>query len=283
MLQALLHNKLTKYFNSPYEVEDLLTSVVIGSCAYVSYDTALLPFLRESRDVDGQNLVGALGDVESVAYDFWPNWRPIGCEPSAGPNDSAIQLPPESDGRESEPEAGNRGAQPEVLLTFTRKMQPPALVLVEAKLNSGKSSSPTAVGPVQDQLGRYWLHLRERAKQEGAEAVAIVYVTSGLRFPQPDFEKTQEELKRKGKPAARLFWLSWCHFVAAISQANAPSLPRILADVLYLLVERWGLAGTMREWPKAPVLSGVPWHFPLGWRWPRPATGFPAWGFKIRS
>jgi hypothetical protein len=35
MLQVLLHDKLNKYLiKSPYEIEDLLTSLVFGTCAY---------------------------------------------------------------------------------------------------------------------------------------------------------------------------------------------------------------------------------------------------------
>jgi hypothetical protein len=280
MLQALLHDKLTRYLTkSPYEVEDLLTAVVIGSCAYVPHDAAVLPFLRKARDADGKDLGEALIDVECVVYDFWPNWSPIGGEASAGSNASTEALMA-SNGREGEPQAGGRGAQPEVLLTLTRKSKPPALILVEAKLFSGKSSFPTKEGPVNDQLGRYWLHLRERARREDGEAVAIVYVTSGLRCPRTDFEETQDELKRKNKPAAPLFWLSWCHFTAAVRpQAHAP----ILADVIRLLEERWGLATVMREWPQPPVLPGVHWRFSLGWRWPQPPASSPAWEFKTRS
>jgi hypothetical protein len=270
MLQALLGDKLTRYFTkSPYEVEDLLTSVVFGSCAYVPHDLAVLPFLAKARDAEKNFLGEALRGVERVAYDFWPNWRPIHGEPSADANGLVDQAPADNDGRENGPEPGTRGAQPEVLLTLMRKAKPPALVLVEAKLFSGKSSLPTETGAVNDQLGRYWLHLRDRAVRQDAEAVAIVYVTWGLPCPPGAFEETQEELKRKGQPPAPLYWLSWCHFEAAVAPLHCSP---ILADVLRLLVETWGLSAVMREWPEAPMLPSARWRFILDWRWPRTAA-----------
>ena len=284
MLQALLHDKLTRYFTkSPYEVEDLLTSVVIGSCAYVPHDLAVLPFLGEARDANGTKLGEVLRDVEHVAYDFWPNWSSIGGARPTEPNSSDAsdaEALPDAAGHDVEPELGARGAQPEILLTVTRRAQPPALVLVEAKLLSQKSSRSTETGAVNDQLGRYWLHLRDRANRQGAEAVAIVYVTAGLRRPPMDFEETQKELKLKGAPAAPLFWLSWCHFAAVVRQQH--SAP-ILADVLSLLVNTWGLSATMGEWPETPVLVGAHWRFPVSWRWPQVAVDCPAWQFKTRS
>jgi len=190
-----------------------------------------MPFLNMARDSSKKQLGEELGCVESVAYDFWPDL----------------------------------GGEPDVLLTLTRKEMPPALILVEAKLDSGKSQ-PTGTGPVKDQLGRYWVGLQELAGNKAA-AVAIVYVTSHLRYdipgrpcPRRDFDETQEELTRNGVPPAPLYWLSWCHFENAVRHANKRSMPSILDDLCRVLMERYGLAQAMAQWPQ-------------------PSAEFPAWTF----
>ena len=48
MLQAILHGKLDRWLSKDaYTIEDLLTSVVLGSACYAPHDQALLPFLRK--------------------------------------------------------------------------------------------------------------------------------------------------------------------------------------------------------------------------------------------
>lgn len=63
------------------------------------------------------------------------------------------------------------------MLRFERDNAPAVWVLVEAKLWSDKSSHATSDGPVNDQLGKYWVEFERRARREGAEALAVVYVT----------------------------------------------------------------------------------------------------------
>jgi hypothetical protein len=177
--------------------------------------------------------------------------------------------------------------EPELILRLTRPTGSPALVLVEAKLWSGKSSWPTLEGEVNDQLGKYWVHLEEAAKKENAQPTGIVYITQSLRFPDDDFAETQLELQRKHQREAPLFWLSWRHFEGCVRQGDryppAATLP-ILNDLLTLLVEKWGLAEVrMGPWPKSPDLPHTEWRFPLSWRWPKTLTEFPPWDFRARA
>src|SRR5689334_12664147 len=129
MLQALLHDKLARYLcKSPYEIEDLLTSVVFGSCAYAPHELGLLPFLGYAKNELQGYLRPLLGEVESVGYDFWPEWRPDRAEPS----DSSAQCSPDFPGPEAPAEpasiASVQRAQPELLLRFSRRDGRPALV-----------------------------------------------------------------------------------------------------------------------------------------------------------
>src|ERR1044071_3591005 len=88
MLQALIKQKIDRYFNTPpYQIEDLLTSVVFGSCAYVDMHKGLLPFLYRAKDAIGnasRRLTDLLGYVESVEYEFWPSWGSTSLQMSDG-------------------------------------------------------------------------------------------------------------------------------------------------------------------------------------------------------
>lgn len=256
MLKALLAEKLNDEFvRSPYSIEDLLTSVVLGTCSYLPPHVALLPFLSRARMLDGSLLADQLEDVEAVDAVFWPFW-------------DAVDRPIASVG----------GAEPDLLLRLTHRDGQRSLLVVEAKLLSGKSSLPTSDTRVTDQLGKYWVHLLRQAALLHARALGIVYLTAGLATPLTDFEQTQGELRAKAAPAAPLYWLSWRHFVGCVASADGGPM---LADLIKLLSEQWALTEiVMRPWPAAPRGTSS-WRFDPSWRWPAPVLSRTDWDFDV--
>lgn len=82
MLQALLHGKLDRWLSKDaYAIEDLLTSVVLGSAYYAPHDRALLPFLSKAVDEHGKPLGTHLTQVASTTAEFWPNWGAATIDP----------------------------------------------------------------------------------------------------------------------------------------------------------------------------------------------------------
>jgi hypothetical protein len=258
MLVGLLHGKIDRHLTRPaWEIEDLLTATVLGSCRYVPHAEALLPFLGRAVDQHDRKLATALIDVTSVDIhgdeSFWPRWAKDSAEsPDAGWN------------------------EPELVIKMRRADGSSAWVLVEAKLLSGKSSMSSEAGAVTDQLGRYWLDMRERAMAAGADALAIVYLTTGISRPDVELTATQRELSAKGKPAAPLYWLSWRGFVEVAGESEHP----ILRDVCRLLRDEWQLVPIvpMGAWPARRAAQCV-WTFAEGWRWPSSPRRSVSWTF----
>lgn len=258
MLIGLLRGKLERHLTRPArEIEDLLTATVLGSCCYVPAEAALLPFLSRAIDASDRLLGDELQSVVDATIDadsFWPRWA--------------------RSTHEADPAGWN---EPEVVLRLRRRDGTEAWVLIEAKLISGKSSLPREDGRVTDQLGKYWLDLRQRAADAGATALAIVYVTTGLRRTDADFVSTQAELHAKGYPPAPLYWLSWRSFVEVAESRPDP----ILRDVCRLLREQWRLAPVeaMRAWPHSTSPASR-WTFASNWRWPAAQHHALGWSFE---
>lgn len=266
MMIGFLRGKLGRHFlRPPFEIEDLLTATVFGACSYVDADIALLPFMSAARDANGQRLGARLEEVTAVKYSFWD--RSLGETESY---DSDLQ-----DGS-SEP-----GAEPELVLRFQQPSGPDLLVLVEAKLLSGKSSRPSRDGPVTDQIGKYWLRLQREAEATGAVAIGVVYVTRGAGFPSDEVEETQGELVQKGHARAPIYWLSWRIFVEVLGHETRAKY-RVLDEVVQLLKEHWGLAPAlpMEPWPPRPK-EFLSWSFLAVWSWPGPPGALQPWIFTM--
>lgn len=277
MIQVLLKGKLEKEFvRDPFEIEDLLTSVVLGSCEYLPSDRVLLPFLSRARLCDGGARPGpALGEklrgVEGVEYEFWPWWRVQSDEAASGSDgeDGHEEADEPSDGDAS---TSRHWCQPELALRVKDQGGRKAWLLVEVKLHMGKSSRPSLEPTrVDDQLGKYWLALKREAEADGAEALGVVYLTAHNICPFADFRETLDELEKKGRKAAEevvpLYWLSWRHFLDAVPDPCG-SLP-LLRDVRRLVRDYWQLVNVeMASWPSA-IPSGSPWTFSAAasWRW----------------
>jgi hypothetical protein len=245
MLQALIHRKLDRWLGDhpPEEIEDLLTSVVLGSASYAP-DLALLPFLCDAVSLVGERLASKLDGLQVRSVQFWP------------------QL------------AG--GSVPDVLVELCDTGGHRQLLVVEVKLGAGKSSDPSDSGPVTDQLGKYWLSLRHEAVQRTqSSALAVVYLTANIGMPRGDLEATQHELRTKAEPEAPLYWLSWRRFGEVVRHDESP----MLRDCVQLLRERYGLVHIVMKPLGAPPILPDPWRYRGGWRWPMPPRVHTAWRF----
>lgn len=261
MIQALLHNKLKKCDRSPYEVEDLLTSVVFGACEYCNPDEGLVSFLKKAVSIGNRaDLYDVLNEGINIEYEFWPNWR-------QGTTDIPSEKQRNDRTNKDESDELLSGSEPEILLRIKRDNKREAWILIEAKLGSGKSSCQ---GPVNDQLGKYWLQLQHRADKCNAEAIALIYVTAHISLPKWEFVETEDELRKKVKEysGAPFYWLRWRDFPDCINDKS----PRILQDVRSLLIKKWQLIPVeqMKGWPQF-CSDMTKWEF-LPFVWPSPPS-----------
>lgn len=247
MVHALLHGKIADVGGrDPFDVEDLLTSVVFGTASYLEPHLALLPFLSEARTAAGARL--PLPSIDKVACEFWRNWDAIqpGPVPSATP--------------------GAYAAQPELVVRLVDREGRPWMLLVEVKLRSGISSGATDDGPVSHQLAKYWVHLCAQADGEGSTPLGVIFVTEGISLPSHEFEAANEELRRKQHREGDFYWLSWRRFERVV----APGESKQLADLLTLLRERWKLnwVDAAWSWPTCERPSAFKPFFRESWSWP---------------
>lgn len=283
MIQALLHGKLKRALHGdPFKIEDLLTSVVLGGCEYLPMQQALLPFLGRARACDGQHLgnhlSSRLGRVTSVSYEFWPWWdvEKAGQNEDEKTADEELVVPREDD------DEIDRRCQPEVIIKFSRELAPPAWVLVEVKLRSGKSSIPDLRANVNDQLGKYWLALKRETAVANAEPLAVVFLTDHAVCPFEDFQETLQELDQKGarKPGEEVpfYWLSWRHFLESVPETDKD--PALLVHIRRLLKNHWQLVNvSMEPWPPWPALQDV-WGYSVNWSWPSGCPDGNSWSFR---
>jgi hypothetical protein len=246
MLQALIHKKIDRWMpnKNPWEIEDLLTAVVFGSCKYAGIDgweQGLRPFLAAAINSGIKTSATCLnsklppqGTVKNIEYLFWPALSEFAIEMETG-NSVAINK-----------------AIPEVIIILTTEDDWKYYILVEVKLNISKSSYPSLDHLlISDQLAKYWIHLKEKAKLESGKAVAIVYLTPNVSFPRDDIEESKTELMKVGDHDPPIFWISWRQFVPEVEAlTNIRELPPIIQDVIILLSDQWGLVYFKIEpWP----------------------------------
>ena len=220
---------------------------MLGSACYAPPERALLPFLSKAIDERGQLLGTHLSSVTSVTAEFWPKWSASEVASREGGSDS----PAVDEGGEQGPDSITiPRSQPEVVLDVTHGDGKHQLILIEAKLHSGKSSHASGGGFVTDQLAKYWLHLQQESKRRSADALAVVYLTKGSRRPDEDFAASQRDLEAAGCPRAPLYWLSWRELVGVVDLEDSPP---ILRDCVRLPREQWQLEKVeMGPWPSLP-------------------------------
>jgi hypothetical protein len=203
VLYAQLHGKLRWEQET---LEDLLTSNVFGALKYVPASLGLVPFLRRAEGKRAPELVAALAsNVADVSYEFWP--RLASCEP-------------------------------DVLIRLSLEHGPRLLILVEAKLHSGKSTKASGDDePVSDQLAREWQSVQRTAQGEERQPF-LLYVTADYYLPADDIEHSQDELRKKEGAEGLILWLSWRVLGEVARSADSP----LLDEVARLLIERYALS-----------------------------------------
>lgn len=201
MIPALLKGKLTR---SEETMEDLLTSNVFGAFKYAgSPHVALIPFLAQAVNRDGDRLADHLRGVVSAEYEFWP-WL---AEPGAIP------------------------AEPDVLITLTHEDRHRSAVLVEAKYLSGKSSEEDLSPAPSDQLAREYDNLVRRCDRLGIRERFLVYCTAHSAMPMREMESSEREYAAKTTRPLRISWVPWRIIPQLLRDTSEPIL-RDLGEVL---------------------------------------------------
>lgn len=195
MLMALLKGKLS---HEQEKMEDILTSNVFGLLKYLPAENGLLPFLSEAQTPDGVLPLADLPNGTRADYEFWPQWQRGNCA----------------------------FCEPDVLVRLTLPDNSKKLVLVEAKLWSGKSAgADDQVGsvPPNDQLAKEWDNLTIYAQEEVAEPI-LVYLTADLGRPSEAIQESTAEVRLKRGSEATIAWLSWRHLEAFVAGTSDPLL-----------------------------------------------------------
>lgn len=244
MLTAILHNKLRP---DEERMEDLLTAQVLGAASYLPPAACWVPLVASAQTLRGEPL-----DVppmpEDVEVRFWPRWR-------------------HGDGRVTEPD---------VVLRW-----PGALVVLEAKYLSGKSSTTDEERRVvTDQLSRQLVLARREGAAEG-RAWGVLYLTADPVCPRDSLKASIREVATKAgeDDTDRLAWASWTVIRDGFAawQPSRPGDSRLARDLVgYLTRLGFGrFAGVRTHTPVPP-----PWRFSgSGLRWP--ATPLPpSWRFS---
>ncbi len=240
MLQALLKGKVEQWFTKPpWDIEDLLTSVVFGSADYAGIDgwkKIVMPFIGgavlspSDRDLLREKLPT---EIKEVKYYFWPTF--------ANFQHKYVE-------KDSSKRAVNffnvAASEPDLIIKLTDSSGRVFLILVEVKLLSSKNCA-TSEKPrdITDQLAKYWLHLLEQSRKEKAIPLALVYIKPGLGYPHDEIQDSKKILGRVGEVSPKIYYQSWYSLpiVASESKHLPNPIPRILEDVVQLFKVKWGM------------------------------------------
>jgi len=193
MIDALLHGKFSR---NQENMEDILTSNVFGILKYNSDRRPLLQFLSKATSTNGQPPFSTFPDSAEIHFEFWP-WL----------NDIA------------------GGCEPDVLLRIKYVGRQNYLVLIEAKLWSGKSSlakppshfDNNSDALVVDQLAREWRCLKALADSEKTDPI-LIYLTADTICPTDDILASHNALSSCSGETGRIFWLSWRYLPSILDQ-----------------------------------------------------------------
>jgi hypothetical protein len=219
VLQAILRGKLSR---DNEQIEDILTSNVFGLLKY-SVTAPLLKFLSLARTPDGTvplERVASYGDKVQINWEFWPYWSIGGCLP----------------------------CEPDVVLTLRVAGQAPTLVLIEAKLNSGKSRLADDAKVPVDQLAREWDNLLAQAQDIEAQPV-LVYLTGHFSMPRFEIRESEQEYIEMRGSCPIIAWLSWRDLLPILRRHQENGI----LDDLVALLERMDLTYFQGIRPVIPV------------------------------
>jgi hypothetical protein len=245
MLQALLRGKLSP---EQENLEDLLTSGVFGSLAYLAPEDGLLPLLRLATDDDGGS-----PSVFDVA-----GWRLID-EVSFWPT-QATDL------------AG--ATEPDVFIRATGDTGDSYVISIEVKLWSNKSAGATST--ISDQLAREWYSLVSFCQVPAATPL-LIYITSHLERPILDIKEGRDDYSRHCKDLAirfpfRCAWLSWSKVAKEFSLSTNRTLRDIAMTCRRLDLGSFDGFSTIDEHPVDWCFHAKPYNFAtsdiaVAWKW----------------
>ena len=187
MIHALIRHKLSA---KQENMEDILTSSVLGMMDLMDLRFLLLAFLKRARDAEKSPLFFDKSEIIVANYVFWPNFKE---------------------------DETTRRCQPDVRIDIDFSNGPKYLLFVEAKFKSGKSSfnedQPEELygdeslekPKTNDQLYKQWKHLQ---KTKGEREPVLLYLTADTAWPKMDIEESESCAKKEGKDF-KCFWLSW--------------------------------------------------------------------------
>jgi len=250
LLQALLKGKLTR---EEENLEDLLTSNVLGSIKYVLPEEGLLPFLKNCQNKKSEPLLTEGATILEVNYQFWP-WLK---------------------------ETKNRGCEPDVLIFLRLDNGQNLIILLEAKYRSGKSSEAIEESEsnektliLNDQLAVEWDNLVDLANREKATPV-LLYVTADIYFPKKEIEESCKEYKKCRYEDMNVFWISWRKLPNLFFNSDN----MILSDLVKVL-KKIGLSYFERITATAPVK--ITWSFKKfnEWCWSKYALQKITWNYR---
>lgn len=241
MIQAMLKGKLSR---KQENMEDILTSIVLGSIEYFPPKKALLPFLAKAELASGKRPFKDM-EIASADYEFWPKIKVKGCN----------------------------GCEPDALITLSDISGNKIFVMVEAKYRSGKSSQKDESDKPNDQLAREWDNLYQLSNSSNAKAY-LVYLTSDFGYPTEDMNESLKELIQKNKPEGQICWLSWRHFPLIPEFKDA----KLLMDISEILRTKLNLI--FFEGFSTNKMNLISWNFTKNFKWSFANQNI-IWSFKI--
>lgn len=206
VLQADLRGKLARRDDS----EDLLTSLVLGTLAYLPAECGVVSLLARARD-SSANLLDVRLDPSTVDWFFWPT------------------IP-------------GGGGQPDVVVAARSIDGSRRTIIIEAKYYAEKSSreieaadgdeeDDTAASALpKDQLAKYCAGITQRGMRLALRSLAptevgdvdLIFLTAHGVVPTSELTESQDALARanpSGTPT-RLYWLSWRDCAAVLGDAH---------------------------------------------------------------
>lgn len=202
MLAAITRGKLSQSVEGS---EDVLTSIVFGLIEHLPVKDGLELFLGRLRGSEP-----APRDIVNWRIEYWPWW--------------------------DEDESGRR--QPDVVLHLTDRAGKTWMLIIEAKLRSGKSGTGE-----DDQLAcQVRLGARIAARNQ-EELAGLVYLTADHSTPHGELNASRTALENWKHAPASFWWASWRDFVELFDKVHAggSSVISNQAGEASACLKRWGL------------------------------------------
>lgn len=222
MTIAEIHGKISSTGKNLHDqMEDLLTGNVFTVCKYVRPENFLIPFLKTAKTPKGETLDDFLPqNIKTVDYEFWP--RLATCEP-------------------------------DVLIAIQDHEGKYALILIEAKYMSTKSSTAYDEKELEiaetprDQLAREYADLNNahevfNINPKNIAHRHLIYLTANRSLPKKEIRESINEIIQldNENDDPEIYWASWFNISTILK--NQISLLEyekpILDDLLRLLKKK---------------------------------------------